>query len=219
VICWSCEREAGAGPLCAACKALQPPDDALDHFSVLGIPATYAVDLAAAEASFKQLSRQVHPDRFATADPRARRASLGRTVQLNESWRTLKDPIRRAEYLLGRAGVEVASDDNRPSSEDSGRHTREVAAPPAFLMEILDLHDELSAAQRAGDAVKVALMTDEIRGREAESMRTIAAGLEAGTPERLDQASQALVALRYYRRFLEQVERHEQRELERSGHG
>ena len=48
MICWSCQKQAGAGPLCAACGALQPPDDAADLFAVLGLPARYAVDLAAA---------------------------------------------------------------------------------------------------------------------------------------------------------------------------
>jgi molecular chaperone HscB len=204
VICWSCKHEAGAGPLCGACQALQPPDDAADPFAVLGQPARYAVDLAAAEAAFKQLSRQVHPDRFATADPRARRASLARTVQLNEAWRTVKDPLARAAYLLERAGVEVASEDNRKADPDADpKGTRKVLAPPAFLLEILELSDELSAAKRAGDSVKVAFMAEEMRVRADQSMRTIAAGLEAGTPERLEEAGRAYIALRYQRRFLQ----------------
>lgn len=230
MICWSCERDAGKGPLCAACKAPQPPDDAADFFAVLGVAPAYAVDLATAEAAFKQLSRQVHPDRFATADPRARRASLGRTVQLNEAWRTLRDPVRRAEYMLGRAGLDVASEDRngdqksdrkteRKSDGSERRGTRKVAAPPAFLMEILELHDELATARRARDAVKVALMTDEMRGRAADAMKKIAAGLEVATSDRLDEAGQALIALRYYRRFLDEADRHEQQELEGTGHG
>src|SRR4029079_19628714 len=105
MICWSCQRGAGAGPLCAACGALQPPDDAADLFGVLGQPARFAVDLAAAESAYKDLSRQVHPDRFATADPQARRASLARTVQLNQAWRTLKGALWRPESLLVRARV------------------------------------------------------------------------------------------------------------------
>jgi molecular chaperone HscB len=226
VICWSCEREAGAGPLCAACRAPQPPNAAADHFSVLGLPFVYAVDMVPAEAAFKQLSRLVHPDRFATADPRARKASLGRTVQLNEAWRTLRDPVRRAEYMLSRAGVDVGSEEqesrkaNGPAGEDrAARGTRKVAAPPAFLMEILELHDELGEARRSGDTVKVALMTEEMRARAAASMQTIATGLESGTPERLEVAAQSLIALRYYRRFLDEVERHQQMEQERSDHG
>src|SRR5262245_48377176 len=122
MICWSCQREAGPGPLCAACGALQPPDDGADLFAVLGVPARYAVDLAAAEAAYKEMSRRVHPDRFATADPRARRASLARTVQLNLAWRTVKDPIRRAEYLLNRAGIDVDSGQKASHGDDRGPH-------------------------------------------------------------------------------------------------
>src|SRR6187455_1006911 len=176
MICWSCQKEAGREPLCVACGALQPPDDKADLFSVLGLPARYAVDLAAAEASYKDQSRQVHPDRYATADARARRASLARTVQLNQAWRTIKDPVRRAEYLLTRAGIDIGGKQPTPGGEE--KRTIEVAAPPAFLMEILELNDELAAALRKGDTVKVAFMTEEMRDRARATMKTIAAGLD-----------------------------------------
>src|SRR5262245_49621888 len=136
MICWSCQKQAGVGPLCAACGALQPPDDKADLFSVLGLSGRYAVDLTAAEAAYKELSRKVHPDRFATGDERARRASLARTVQLNQAWRTIKDPVRRAEYLLTRAGIDLSGKQPTPGSDE--KRTTEVAAPPAFLLEILE---------------------------------------------------------------------------------
>jgi molecular chaperone HscB len=214
VICWSCEREGGGGRFCAACGALLPPDDGADLFVVLGLPRTYAVDLGAAEAAYKQLSRQLHPDRFATADPRARRASLAHTVRLNQAWRTLKDPVRRAEYLLELAGVDVASDDS-PADSDGDRKTRKISVPPAFLLEILELSDDLQSAQRAGDAVKVAFLTGEIRGRAAQTLTALASALEVGSASqpdaaRLDQAARALIELRYYQRFLDsEVARYE----------
>jgi molecular chaperone HscB len=211
VICWSCQREAGSGPTCGSCKAPQPPDDNLDYFAVLGVPPRYSVDLGAAEGAFKQLSRQVHPDRFATADPRARRASLARTVQLNEAWRTIKDPLLRAEYMLRRAGVDVG--DGGKGGDDDGDATVEVAPPPAFLMEILELHEELQNARRERDEVKVALMTGEMRERLSACMTDIAGGIEAGTPDGLADAGKALVALRYYRRFLDEADQIEQRTL------
>jgi len=157
----------------------------------------------AAEAAYKELSRQVHPDRFATADPRARRASLARTVQLNLAWQTLRDPIKRAEYLLLRAGIDVA--EKKPSSGNSDKGTHKVAAPPAFLLEILELNDDLAAAKRAGDTVKVAFMAEEMRARARESMTSIAAALDAGAPGKLEEAARSLVALRYYQRFLDQA--------------
>ena len=208
MICWSCEREAGPGALCASCKALQPPDDKADFFAVLGLPSRYAIDLDAAESAFKKLSRQVHPDRFATGDPRARKASLARTVQLNDAWRTLRDPVARAEYMLARAGIDIASEDGRKTGAPGGelKGTVKVMAPPAFLLEILELNDELSGALRAGDSVKAAFMAEEMRGRINGSMQTIAEGLEAGTSDRLEEAGRALVALRYQRRFLDAAE-------------
>jgi molecular chaperone HscB len=179
----------------------------VDLFAVLGQAARFTVDLPAAEAAYKDLSRQVHPDRFATADPRARRASLARTVQLNQAWRTIKDPVRRAEYLLLRAGIDVGEKKAAPGDEDKGTH--KVAAPPAFLLEILELNDELSAAKRAGDAVKVAFMADEMRARARQSLKAIGAALDAGAPGQLEEAARSLVALRYYQRFIDQASGHE----------
>jgi molecular chaperone HscB len=213
VICWSCEREGGTGPFCGACQALLPPAEGTDNFAVLGVPRRYGIDLVEAEAAYQKLSRRLHPDRFATADPRARRASLAHTVQLNQAWRTLKDPVRRAEYLLELAGVDVAGDDQKPGA-GAQRETRKVAVPPAFLMEILELHDDFGQARRRGDGGQVAKLTGEMRGRAEQAMKTIAAALDvdSGAPDaaRLDDAARALIALRYYRRFLDEAEAHEE---------
>jgi molecular chaperone HscB len=195
MICWSCEREAGAEVTCASCGALQPPDPAASHFAVLGVAGRYAVDVADLEGRYKDLSRKVHPDRFATGDPRARRASLQRTVQLNEAWRTLRDPVRRAEYLLKLAGVAVAAEE----------------VPPALLMETLELREELGEARAAGDDAKVARMGETMQARVDAAMTAIAAGLGAGTPQGLQAAAHELTALRYYRRFLDEVAEHEEK--------
>ncbi|HXU06712.1 MAG TPA: Fe-S protein assembly co-chaperone HscB [Polyangia bacterium] len=203
MICWSCQKQAGTAPFCGACGALQPPDDGADLFAVLGQGARFAVDLTAAEAAYKDLSRQLHPDRFATADARARRASLARTVQLNLAWHTLRDPVRRAEYLLLRAGIDISEKKPSTATDSSDRGTHKVAAPPAFLLEILELNDELAAAKRAGDTVKVAFMAEEMRARARESMSAIGTALDAGAPGKLEEAARSLVALRYYQRFID----------------
>jgi molecular chaperone HscB len=204
VICWSCEREAGAGLTCPACGALLPPPaPAPDVFAVLGVPRRFALSAAEVEARYKDLSRQVHPDRFAKADPRAQRASLARTVQLNEAWRTVKDPVRRAEALLALHGVTVASENDR-------------SVPPALLMEILELREELGEARLAGDGAKVRAMGAAMQARVDASMAAIAAALDAGGADRLQEAAAALVALRYYRRFLDEVGAHEESEAARA---
>jgi len=214
VICWSCEKEGGKGPFCASCKAILPPDAGDDRFAVLGLPRKFEIDLGAAESAYKDLSRQLHPDRFAKADPRARKAALGRTVELNDAWRTVRDPAKRAEYLLELAGFGVVGDDRQ--SESELRKTKQVAAPPTFLIEILELREELGEAQRAGDTVKVAFMAEDMRSRAAEALKTLGAALEAG---KFEEAARTLVALRYYQRFLDEVAAHEERSASGGNHG
>jgi molecular chaperone HscB len=192
--------------VCAICGALQPPDPRADHFAVLGVARRYDLDLNDVETRYKDLSRKVHPDRFTRADSRARRASLQRTVQLNEAWRTLKDPVRRAEALLALAGVPVAKEGDS-------------AVPPALLMEILELREELGQARAAGDHAKVHRMAASMRARVDETMNGIAAGLAVGTPEGLRDVARLLVALRYDRRFLDEVAAHEEETAARAEAG
>jgi len=156
---------------------------------VLGVQPRYDLDLADLEDRYRDLSRKLHPDRFAKADPRARRASLQRSVQLNEAWRALKDPFRRAEYLLSLAGVSLA---------------KEVPAP--LLMETLELREELGDARAAGDDRKVQAMAAAMRARVTTAMQAVAEGLASGDHARV---AAELVALRYYRRFMDEVALHD----------
>ena len=156
---------------------------------MLGVQPRYDLDLADLEDRYRDLSRKLHPDRFAKADPRARRASLQRSVQLNEAWRALKDPFRRAEYLLSLAGVSLS---------------KEVPAP--LLMETLELREELGEARAAGDDRKVQAMAAAMRARVTAAMRAVAEGLAAGDHARV---AAELVALRYYRRFMDEVALHD----------
>jgi molecular chaperone HscB len=208
MICWSCEKDAGGAALCGACGAPQPVSThgvREDHFAVLGVERRYDLDAGALEARYKELARKLHPDRFAKADPRARRAALQRTVQLNEAWRALKEPLKRAEYLLELDGVKLATD-------DGGARSGGVAAPQELLLEILELREELGEARAAHDDAKVARMGEAMRARAVDAAARVAAGLTASRGElttvRLEGVARELVALRYFRRFLDEVAAH-----------
>jgi len=166
------------------------------------VPARYAIDLNAAEERFRQASRALHPDRFATADPRARRFATGRTVQLNEAWRTVKDPVRRAEYLLARAGFEVAGEAGafRPGV---GGTKEKLTVPPALLGEILELREELAEARAAGALVRVEQLQRAMRARRAEALEALPGLFATGD---LAAIKNRLIVLRYIHRYLEECD-------------
>ncbi|MBN2576370.1 MAG: Fe-S protein assembly co-chaperone HscB [Deltaproteobacteria bacterium] len=201
MICWSCQKAAGEGVLCAACGAVQPPDSKADYFQVFGIPEVYALDEAGLEQRYKELTKLLHPDRFARADPRARRASLERSVQLNEAWRTLKDPIRRAEYMLLLAGIdigEMAGTGRQPADHVT------LPVPPVLLMEVMELREALAAAHAAKDVHETEALIAKVQSRLKTVVEDVAKGFAASPPE-LSFVAARLVGVRYYRRFLDEA--------------
>jgi len=201
MICWSCQKAAGEDVLCAACGAVQPPHAKTDYFRVFGIPCAFAVDLAALEQRYKELTKILHPDRFARADPRARRASLERSVQLNEAWRCLRDPIRRAEYLLSLHGLDIG--ETAGTSREASEHAT-LPVPPVLLMEVLELREALAASHAAKDVHETEALIARVRGRLDAVMKDVATGFAASPPE-LSTIAARLVAVRYYRRFLDEA--------------
>src|SRR5713101_5286506 len=103
--CWSC-GDMRAAHFCYSCGKVQPPAP-VDYFAFFGLPRKLNVDAAILESAFYALSRKLHPDVYAGHDLREQEWSLEQSSRLNDAYRTLKDPIRRTEYLLRLEGVEL----------------------------------------------------------------------------------------------------------------
>ena len=91
----------------------------MDPFATLGAPRRFDLDLGALEKTHRELSRALHPDRFASAGASERRAVLEKAASVNEAWRALRDPIRRAEALFSLAGIAVG-ETHEPKPTPSG---------------------------------------------------------------------------------------------------
>ncbi len=99
-MCWHCQSEITGEYFCQQCVKVQPLTKELDYFSCLGLPRRLLIDLDRLEAKFYELSRTFHPDFFQNKTPAEQDISLQNAALLNTAYRTLKDPIPRAEYLL-----------------------------------------------------------------------------------------------------------------------
>ena len=151
--CWSCGDQRAA-QFCHACGRVQPPAP-VDFFAFFGLPRKLNVDLPNLEKEFYTLSRKLHPDLYSGADSREQEWSLEQSSQLNEAYRTLKDPIKRTHYLLRLEGVEL--EEQSKTATDQARATGAVkkqVVPPDLLEEVFDLNmqlEELRMQKKTGE--------------------------------------------------------------------
>jgi molecular chaperone HscB len=128
-MCWHCQSEVAGEYFCERCVKVQPVSKDTDYFTCLGFPRRLTIDSNELEAKFYELSRIFHPDFYQNKSETEQAISLGNAATLNSAYRTLRDPIQRAEYLL---------------DLEAGAVKEIRTSPPADLFEeILELQDTL----------------------------------------------------------------------------
>jgi molecular chaperone HscB len=184
--CWSCRGPvADGGIFCPTCGAVRPPAD-IDHFARLGLPRMFDTDPVALDRSYFDAQRRLHPDRFATRTPRERAFSQLQAVSLNEAYEALKDPVRRAEYLLGLNGIEVVPEGCSLVNEQ------------ALLHEVMELREALAEAEGV----------DAINALERDALDDVAACMGALSAafavDDLSSAARTTTRLKYLSKFVQE---------------
>ena len=159
-----------------------------EPFALLGLAPTYEVDLAALERAFFERSKALHPDRAAGATAGERVAVLSRSRALNDAYQLIKKPVPRAEYLLSRAGVTIGDNER---------------LDPTFLMEILELREQLAEARAANATRLVGQLAQAMRVRRGEALEALPA-LFAN--REFAAIKDRLIVLRYVDRYLEECD-------------
>jgi molecular chaperone HscB len=138
--CWSCSAATGGAHFCPSCGKIQPLSKGADYFAFFGLLQKLTLDLAMLEQRFHSLSWKLHPDHFVRASEDERQLSLDLSSQLNDAYRTLRDPVARVEYLLSLFGMRKEGQ-------------KKQQAPPELLEEVFELNeslDELREARASG---------------------------------------------------------------------
>lgn len=128
-MCWHCQSEVAGEYFCERCVKVQPLSKELDYFTCLGLPRQLNIAPEALESKFYELSRVFHPDFFQSKSPTEQSISLGNSALVNTAYRTLKDPIRRADYLL--------------KLEAGSAKDIRVSPPADLFAEILEIQEDL----------------------------------------------------------------------------
>jgi molecular chaperone HscB len=140
LVCWNCHERTLGTHFCSGCGKLQQIPQSSDYFALFEMPKKLWIEMDGLEKKFLQLSWKLHPDNFVNATELERDLSLKRSSELNDAYRTLRDPVGRVEYLLGIEGA-------RKEGE------KKQQAPPELLEEVFELNeslDELREARESG---------------------------------------------------------------------
>ena len=121
----------------------------MNHFTTFDLPQTFAVDITFLSARYRDLQAAVHPDRFVNATDADKRVAMSHTVDINEAYTTLKDPVRRAMHLLSLVGVD-------------GLDEKNTKMPADFLVEQIDWRESLADARLKEDEDRLDEMSSEL---------------------------------------------------------
>jgi len=146
--CWKCATQTGNDVACHACGYFQPFPETLDYFQVMRVPRRMKIDADALRARFYELSRKLHPDNFAAATPDEVAIATRNAAVLNQAYRTLREPLARAEYLLERLGGKA-----------------DAPPDPAFLMEMMEVGERIEDAAAADARADLEHDLEDFRGR------------------------------------------------------
>jgi len=174
LVCWNCHERTLGTHFCSSCGKLQQIQQSLDYFALFEMPKKLWIEMDGLEQKFLQLSWKLHPDNFVNATEMERELSLKRSSELNDAYRTLRDPVGRVEYLLGIEG-------ERKEGE------KKQQAPPELLEEVFELNeslDELREAREAGgDLTALQASLEMARDSFQEKLTEVDGQLQAAAHE------------------------------------
>jgi molecular chaperone HscB len=129
------------------------------YFSILNIVPAFDIDLAMLEAEYFKAQRQYHPDRFIGKSAEERTAALAQSMDINQAYEALKNPLKRAQHLLKLQGVTVGTDNDS------------IKPSPALLMEIMELQEQFEEAKDPANHNK---LVDKLKDLHAKTLLDIA---------------------------------------------
>lgn len=135
-----------------------------NHFELFGLQPSFRIDAARLEAAYRELQGAVHPDRHAAGSDAEKRVSMQWATRANEAYRTLKQPIARARYLLSLHGIDTQEETN-------------TAMPAEFLMQQMEWREAAQEGRLDKNAAALAKLADELEEEERAMLDELGAAL------------------------------------------
>lgn len=115
----------------------------MNYFELFDLPFAFEVTPEHISDTYRELQRAVHPDKFAHAGEHEQLLAVQKSAEVNDAFETLKDPLRRAEYMLAAQGVDIQIE-------------QKTLQDGAFLMQQMEYREqleEIAAMEDPEDAI------------------------------------------------------------------
>lgn len=168
-----------------------------NYFELFGLPAQFDVEPSDLLTRYRELQRRVHPDKFASASAEERRLSMQLTTLVNEGYQTLRDPVRRARYLLELSGAALNDE-------------TDTSMKPEFLMEQMELREALDEARTREDSLRrLAELANDVEQRHSAKLEQLRGCFNRGAGA-LEAARNTVRELQFLGKLLQEIREQEE---------
>ena len=165
----------------------------MNYFELYGIPVSFIQERQQLKQKFYELSRKYHPDFFTQENDFEQGEALEISSQVNKAYKTFQNTAETIKYVLQLKGM----------LEEEEKYQ----LPPDFLMEMMELNEQLTDAKMEEDPAKLSELKRTIEKEEEEIYRpvkSIVEGYEEGktTTEDLLKVKEYYFKKKYLNRIL-----------------
>ena len=160
------------------------------YFTLFDLPVGFTLDEDTLESRYRTLAARFHPDRFAAASAFEQKQAVMMSATVNEAYRTLKNPIDRAAYLLKEQGIDA----------DAPEHT---SFAPEFLMQQMEWRETLAEARAAGDTAALNALEGQVSAEQTALYGQLAAAFDA---QQYQTAAQLVRQGRFLNKMRQEIE-------------
>lgn len=161
-----------------------------NYFQLFGLAQSYRLDNSQLEQQYRELQNLVHPDKHAHATDVEQRVAMQRATLVNEAYQTLRNPLRRARYLLILQGIDTQEETN-------------TAMPPDFLMEQMEWREAVIEAQQACDMAALTELETRLHRVTTELETMLSVKIDAD--KNYSAAAELVRKLRFLEKLAEEI--------------
>lgn len=162
----------------------------MSYFEAFELTPSFALDLKTLATRYRDLQTETHPDRFVSASDAEKRAAMEKATEVNDAYQTLRDPVRRAMYLLWLKNV-------------NGMDEKNTSMPHDFLVEQIEWREAIADAKLKEDTDRLDEMNTELQAILGSLGSIFSVTYEGG---RLSTATTLARKMRFVQRLIEEVD-------------